>query len=88
MEKRKILCTDCVYVRLYENLDLTLDTNFELLYEMAPGKLEGLKKDRGWLKVMYESSKRWKEENNHDCYLKKNMEVVKLIVNENIKLIK
>ncbi len=90
MERGKRICRDCLYVKLYEMVDLEIESDFEFLYEIAASTLDGgdLKKDRGWLKVFYESSKRWKEKNDHDCYLKENMDLVKPIENENIKLIK
>jgi len=71
--KARILCVDCLFCALYE---LDNESTIEILYDLAEQMIWNVKKTPHSMDLMYELSKEWIKENNHDCYEHKHMEVV------------
>ena len=75
-KKNKGICVTCLYVNLYELNDPNIK---DILYELADGMMNWgkIKREDALLDAVYNNSKEWKKQNNHDCYQNKNMEIVK-----------
>lgn len=72
--KRGKICKNCLFVSLYETGKENLK---DVLFDLANDMLENVKRTDKSLDIIYSLSKKWKEENNHDCYELKNMQVTK-----------
>ena len=72
--KRGKVCKNCLFVSLYETGKENLN---DILFKLAGDIVENVKKTDKSLDEIYSLSKRWKDENDHDCYELKNMQVTK-----------
>ena len=81
-EHTGIVCGDCLYVKVYEDIEKRDDAiGIDTLYSIAEKSMvHDLRRDifnKNVAEWCYSNAKQWKEENKHDCYKNMNMGVVK-----------
>ena len=83
-QNRRVLCKTCLFVEWYDGKHFgfsnghTIETrSYEELYDVADLLITNIRRDTKTIDILYKVSKEWKEENDHDCYKHKHLEVVR-----------